>query len=93
MQGVAGFLKSAGGRFELADVKIESEDHYVSVSVVSYDGETLRDSRRILIQVGTTERLTDWKTERSTFAFNDLTLQGAKIVHAGRPPLQIAHIM
>ncbi len=91
MQGVAGFLKSAGGRFELGDVEVESEDRYATVSVVSYDGETLRDSHRILIQVGTTERLTDWKTERSTIAFNDLTLEGAKIVHAGRPPLRIAN--
>jgi hypothetical protein len=91
MQGVAGFLKAAGGRFELADMRVKSEDHYASVSVVSYDGETLRDSSKILVQVGTTERLTGWKTEPSTVEFKDQPLEGAKIVHAGRPPLRIAN--
>lgn len=89
-QGVTGFLKSAGGRFNLRDVAITSDNDYVSISVVSLDGKPLSDSRRILIQAGTTARLTGWQTKPVEFEFQKTTIKGEEIVNSGKPPWQIA---
>lgn len=91
VQGVTGFLNSAGGRFELGNVTIESKNDYAAISVVSLDGKPLRSSRRILIQVGTTARLTGWKTKPVEFDFKETKIQGEQIVHSGRPPWRIAN--
>jgi hypothetical protein len=90
-QGVTGFLKRAGGRFKLADVTIESKNDYAAISVVSLDGKPLRTSRRILIQVGTTTRLTGWQTKPVEFDFQKTKIQGEEIVNTGKPPWQIAN--
>jgi hypothetical protein len=90
-QGVVGFLKSAGGRFELSDVTIESGNEYAAVSVVSLDGEPLRGSQRVLVQVGTTARLDGWKTEPSVFEFQKQMIHGERIVNTGTPPWQIVN--
>ncbi|HEY3863474.1 MAG TPA: hypothetical protein VGO59_16475 [Verrucomicrobiae bacterium] len=60
-QGVAGFLKKQGV-FKLADVEIQSGNDYASVLAVSMDGAPLADSRKVLVQMGTTERPAGWKT-------------------------------
>lgn len=88
-QGVTGFLKSAGGRFRLTDVTIASENEYATVSVVSMDDEPLARSRRILVQVGTTARLTGWEVRDAEFAFQKQTIRGKQIVNTGKPPWRI----
>jgi hypothetical protein len=89
-QGVTGFLKAAGGRFELADVRIRSADEYATVSVVSLDESPLARSGRILVQVGTTARLTGWTDEPADVPFDRSTVPGRRIVNAGKPPWRIA---
>lgn len=89
-QGVTGFLKQAGGRFELSDVAITSENDYATISVVSMDDRPLAESTKILVQVGTTARLTGWETEEATFKFREQQIRGERIVNAGRPPWRIA---
>jgi len=61
-QGVAGFLKDAGGKFELADVRIQSQDDYSILIAVSLDGKPLSKSSRVLIQSGAIAAPTGWKT-------------------------------
>jgi len=89
-QGVAGFLRAAGGRFELPAVTIHSQNDYASVSVVSLDDKPLAESRKILIQVGTTARLKGWQTKPVTFDFKKQKIEGLEIVNSGKPPWQIA---
>jgi hypothetical protein len=89
-QGVAGFLKAAGGRFELADVTIASDNDYATVQLVSMDGRPLSESAGILVQVGTTSRLTGWATRPAEFDFDKQKVRGEQIVHTGTPPWRIA---
>jgi hypothetical protein len=89
-QGVAGFLKAAGGTFELADVTVTSDNDYATVQLVSMDGQPLATSARILVQVGTTARLTGWETRPAEFDFDKQKVQGEQIVNTGKPPWRIA---
>ncbi len=92
-QGVAGFLKEAGGRFELADVTIASANEYAAVQVVSMDNLPLAQSRKVLVQVGTVARLTGWKTAPAEFDNRGTTLHGERIVATGKPPWRIANTL
>ena len=53
-QGVTGFLRK-GGTIQCADVEIQSGNDYGTVLAVSMDDRPLGSSRKILVQVGTTE--------------------------------------
>ncbi len=88
-QGVTGFLKAAGGRFELSDVVLESRNEYATVSVVSMDDKPLASSRRVLVQVGTTARLTGWAVKDAEFTFQKQTVHAKQIVNTGKPPWRI----
>jgi hypothetical protein len=90
-QGVAGFLKSGGGHYILSDVSIASSNEYAAVSVVPLDGQPLAASRRVLVQVGTVVRPTDWRVEPATFKANDQDIDGYRIVTTGKPPLRVAN--
>lgn len=92
-QGVAGFLKSAGGSFSTTDLTITSQNDYATLGVVSLDDAPLTTSKKILVQVGTTARLTGWATAPDTFKAGDgdqaATITGEKIISTGSPPWQI----
>jgi hypothetical protein len=85
-QGVAGFLKKAGGIFHLRDVAISSGNDYASALMVSMDGKELSDSSRILVQVGTVTRPTGWRTKPTVI---DGT-PGEEVVSYGKAPWQIS---
>ena len=85
VQAVAGFLKDAGGSFKLADVTIESSNDYATIEVVAMDGQPLKTSKKVLVQVGTTARLTGW-TERDVEVDGE---PGKEIVLTGKPPYQV----
>jgi len=55
-QAASGFLADAGA-VELRDVTIRCGNRYATIQAISLDGEPLADSRRILIQAFTRERL------------------------------------
>lgn len=82
-QGVTGFLKEAGGSFSTKDVVIETQNDYAAIQVVSMDDKPLAQSARILVQVGTTARLTNWETRPADKGKE-------RIVATGRPPFQVA---
>jgi hypothetical protein len=89
-QGVCGFLREAGGRFELPDAIIESQDEYAVAQLVALDGEPLARSRRVLAQVVTQAHLTGWETRPAEFeSKQEGKVQGRQIVQMGAPPWQI----
>jgi hypothetical protein len=90
-QGVTGFLKSAGGTFAYDDVTIESDNDYATVTVVALDDRPLTESRKVLVQVGTTARLSGWRTEPTQLDFAKQKIEGERIVHTGSPPWRIAN--
>ncbi len=89
-QGVAGFLKAAGGQFDLPSVKITCENEYASVQVVSMDDKPIIASDKLLIQVGTTARWTGWSTKPATFENGEKTVDGEQILLTGKPPMRVA---
>jgi len=90
-QGVAGFLKQAGGAFPLADVTIQSGNDYAAIAVVAMDDMPLAQSRKILVQVGTIARPTGWQVRETTRDHEGLPLHGQEIVSTGQLPIQIAN--
>ena len=70
---------------------LTSENHYASVLVVSLDEEILSRSQRILVQVGTRARPTDWVERESTFTADGgkETINGKKVISTGRMPWAI----
>ncbi len=88
--GAVGFLKKQGA-IETSSVKIDSQNEYASVLVVSLDGEALPRSRRVLVQVGTRARPTGWVEREATFKSDDgkQTFHGKQVVSTGAMPWAI----
>jgi hypothetical protein len=84
-QGVVGFLKDAGGTFALKDVTIESANDFASVVVLSLDGKPLKESAKLLVQVGTPATPTGWQTKPAPKAGKDTV----EIVATGQMPWQV----
>jgi len=93
-QGVTGFLKRAGGRFELRDAVILSDNDYATVNLAPLDDQPIAQSERVLVQVVTVNRLTGWRTKDATFKLGKgeraYEVKGEQIVRIGRPPFRIA---
>jgi hypothetical protein len=83
-QGVTGFLKAAGD-CRLTDVEIRSTNDYATVLVVAMDNMPLKESGKILVQVGTTERPLGWKTKPATVAGR----AGEEVISFGHGPWMI----
>ena len=88
--GAAGFLKNRGV-IETSGVRIDSQNEYASVLVVSLDGLALSRSRRVLVQVGTRARPTGWVEREATFKSDDgkQTFHGKQVVSTGAMPWAI----
>jgi len=89
IQGVCGFLATAGREFKLADVTITSDNDYATIAAVSLDGLDLKSSKRVLVQVGTTAKLTGFATRPETFEADAKQITGEVIVHNGTPPFRV----
>jgi hypothetical protein len=88
-QGVSGFLKKAG-EIKLADVRIQSQNEYATVYVVPLDDQQIKDSKKLLVQVGTSVRLTGWQTKPVAFkADGKNEVQGFEIVQTGKAPWRV----
>lgn len=90
-QGCTGFLKQAGGRFRFDDLVVESQNEYATLMVVAMDNRPLRESQKILVQVGTTARPTGWTERDAESTSGGQKLQGKQILDPGRPPWRIAN--
>ena len=71
---------------DLTDVTLTSGNDYGAVMVVALDDQPLRESRRILIQVGTTARPTGWKQRPAATDSGDRNEAVMEIVDHGGPP-------
>lgn len=91
IQGVAGFLQSAGGAFKMSALEVASTNDYAVISAVSLDGQDLRTSKKVLVQVGTTTRLSGFETRETTIEADGKKLVGEQIVRNGVPPWMIAN--
>ena len=90
-QGACGFLAQAGAiRFQ--DLAINSANPYAAVLVVSFDGEPLASSHRVLVQVTTAARPTGWATAPAEFseAPGQPKLRGFEVTRTGTGPWQVA---
>jgi hypothetical protein len=92
--GVSGFLKGAGGQFSLGDVTISSQNEYATIAVAPMDGKPLTSSKKVLVQVGTTAKLTGWTTEKASFKADagngkEEMIEGERIVNTGAPPWRV----
>ena len=85
-QGACGFLKKAGA-IKLADAEIQCGNDYATVLIVAQDDKPLKSSAKILIQAGTVERPTGWKTKPVTVQKK----AGEEIVDFGHAPWQIVN--
>jgi len=80
-QGATGFLKKAGA-IRLSDVAIKSGNDYATVLVVAMDDKPLAASGKVLVQVGTAERPTGWKTRPAKVGGQE----GEQVVDFGKAP-------
>lgn len=88
-QGVTGFLAKAG-TVELTDIAVTSANYYGTLWAVSLDEEPLATSSRILIQVGTRSRPTNWETRPSSWVDqNEQPYNGFTVMNYGEPPWQV----
>ena len=72
---------------------IRSQNDYATISAVSMDGKQLSESGEVLVQVGTTARLTGWEEKDAEFEFQKQTIRGKQIVNTGAPPWRIANTL
>lgn len=84
-QGVCGFT-SKQKTFPLTDVTIESTNDYAVVNVVAMDEKSIAESSKILVQVGTVYRPTNWSETPANFTMNNTTVAGFKIDNTGKMP-------
>jgi hypothetical protein len=86
-QGACGLLGQAG-KISLSATEIESGNPYASVLLVSLDDRPLSESRRILVQVGTTARPGGWRTEPAEVRPKNWknAVPGERILNVGHGP-------
>lgn len=87
-QAVAGFLKEAGPQ-HLADVEIICRNRYATVVVVPLDGKPIRESEKVLVQVGTVCRPTGWTAMPTRARINGKQSDCLRILSVGKAPFQV----
>ena len=89
VQGLTGFL-SKQEAIDLTDISLSSGNYYGTLWVVSLDGEPIATSKRILVQVGTRARPTNWETRTTTWMDkNEQTHTGFTVMNYGEAPWQV----
>ncbi|MGB2607596.1 MAG: hypothetical protein WBC80_01390 [Isosphaeraceae bacterium] len=71
---------------------IRSSNDYATVLIVALDNQPLNESKRVLVQVGTTARPPGWIERETTFQGDDgkQTYHGKQVVDTGKMPWAIA---
>jgi hypothetical protein len=85
---VVGFLGSAGAQ-KLADVEVDCKSKYGAIAVVSVDGKPLRESEKVLVQLGSTARPTGWATTPAKLKQGKEEIDGFRITSVGKMPWQV----
>ena len=89
-KGVCGFA-GVKQTFELTDVTIETTNNYAAIQVVAMDEKSIRESSKILVQVGTVYQPTNWAETQSDFVVDGKTISGLKITNTGKMPWKCAN--
>jgi len=89
-QGVCGFTGTKQ-TFELSGVTIETTNNYAAIQVVAMDEKNIRESSKILVQVGTVYQPSGWAETPSDFVVNGKTISGLKITNTGKMPWKCAN--
>lgn len=89
-QGVTGFLDTMGA-FKLRDVVIRTSNTYATIVVAALDDQPLSTSQRVLVQVGTQSRPSDWRAHEGTYTDpkTKAETKGYTISQLGRPPWRV----
>ncbi|MEB3160867.1 MAG: hypothetical protein VKL20_05355 [Synechocystis sp.] len=91
VQAVTGFLRQAGP-IQLTDVAIAAENTYATAIVISLDGKDIKNSQKILVQVGTEARPTNWQQRPATWQNKQGKEQrGFEVVNYGQAPWRIVN--
>jgi hypothetical protein len=89
-QGATGFLKSVG-TIALKDGSITADNDYATVAIAAMDNQTISQSQKILVQVGTIARSTGWKQKIAQWVDQSgQSHQGFEILDYGHAPWAIA---
>jgi hypothetical protein len=81
-------LKDAGPQ-HLADVDIACRNDYATIVVVPLDGRPIRESGKVLVQVGTVCRPTGWTAVPTRARIDGKQSDCFRILSAGKAPLQV----
>jgi hypothetical protein len=87
-QAAAGFLKDAGVQ-KLSDVEIACGNVYAAIVAVSLDGKAIKESGKVLVQVGTTCRPTGWKVVPTGVKYEGKQVPAWRILSVGSLPFQV----
>lgn len=92
-QGASGFLGYIQEPIQLSDTVIDSTNKYVTVILVAMDDKPLKESAKILVQVGTVMRPTGWTSQRTTIRpeGSKTSLHGEKVINTGKMPWKVAN--
>ena len=76
--------------FSFDDVELSCANDFGAIMVVSYDGKDLKESEKVLVQVGMQCRPTDWQTAAHDIKPKDGDpIAGKKITNYGKSPWQV----
>ena len=87
-QAVAGFLREAGPQ-HLADVEIACRNRYATIVIVPLDGQPIRQSDKLLVQVGTVCRPTGWTVVPTRALINGKQSDCFRVLSTGKMPFQV----
>ncbi len=84
-KGICGFLDK-DKEYSQEGVRIQSDNEYIAVNIVSMDEKPLTQSGKILLQTGTIYRPEGWKESPAEFELHDNQVSGYKVENTGSMP-------
>ncbi len=90
MHAAAGFLARASP-IQLSTARIESQNEYAAVHLISLDAVSLAESKNVLIQVATTVRPYGFETKPATIERDGNRQAALEITNLGSSPLNLEH--
>ncbi|MFW6277094.1 MAG: hypothetical protein ACOC1J_00385 [Prolixibacteraceae bacterium] len=91
-QGICGFVGEQQ-KFDLTDVSLETTNDYATINVVAMDDKSVAKSSKILVQVGTVYRPTDWADTPTEFDMRGEKVSGYRIDNTGKMPWKAANTL
>ena len=88
-QGVVGWFAGAQQPIRLSTVDVTCRNRFASILAVPLDDRPLSESRRVLVQVGTRSRPTDWQERPATFEADGKRFEGYEVVSYGKAPWRV----